>query len=67
MLETGRSKVVVLDGGPGDDGAFARTRAVLLEVLNQDRAAVQIFSLSSMKLAHCIGCFGCWTETRRGA
>ena len=36
---------------------------MLTDVLTQRGAQVQVFSLRELKLAHCIGCFGCWLET----
>jgi len=55
--------VVILDGtGVGDNG--------LLPILNQlsrvfkaTDAEVVTFPLRYMKLAHCLGCFGCWVKT----
>jgi hypothetical protein len=63
MSDGYRSKFVVLDGGPADDVTFDSTRTALLEEISQHSTDVQVFTLRSMKLAHCIGCFGCWTET----
>jgi multimeric flavodoxin WrbA len=37
--------------------------ALLTGILTQGGAEVQVFALRELKLAHCIGCFGCWLET----
>jgi multimeric flavodoxin WrbA len=37
--------------------------AVLEDQLKRAGAEVRTFTLREIKLAHCIGCFGCWVET----
>jgi NAD(P)H-dependent FMN reductase len=56
-------RVVILDGrGPGDRD-LASALAVLSDVLRRDGSQVEAFALHEMKLAHCLGCFGCWVKT----
>jgi NAD(P)H-dependent FMN reductase len=56
-------RVVLLDGTPSGDESFAPVLAILRDTLAAGGAKVQTFTLRDMKLAHCIGCFGCWIET----
>jgi NAD(P)H-dependent FMN reductase len=35
----------------------------LSDVLRQDGSEITLFPLREMKLAHCLGCFGCWVKT----
>jgi multimeric flavodoxin WrbA len=56
-------KVVLLDGTRSGDEGLTSTLAILTDVLKQTGADVQVFALREVKLAHCIGCFGCWLET----
>jgi multimeric flavodoxin WrbA len=55
--------VVILDGAGSDDADLSPVLSVLSRVLEQDEAHVRIFPLREMKLAHCLGCFGCWMKT----
>lgn len=58
--EADARRVVILDGrGDGD----ASVLGTFCETLKASGAQFQIFPLRTMKLAHCIGCFGCWMET----
>ena len=34
-----------------------------LEVPEIQRAAIEFIDLSKLKIANCVGCFGCWTKT----
>jgi len=56
-------RVVLLDGTPSDDESLAPMLAMLCDTLSADGAEVRTFTLRDIKLAHCIGCFGCWIET----
>jgi multimeric flavodoxin WrbA len=58
-----KEKIVVLDGTPTGEENLTSILTILTDVLKQNGAKVQVFSLRNMKLAHCIGCFGCWLET----
>ena len=56
-------KIVILNGtGNGDDYA-ASPFSVLTELLDHENADVRCYHLKEIKLAHCIGCFGCWIKT----
>jgi multimeric flavodoxin WrbA len=56
-------KFVVIDGSAtGEDNLISKL-GILTDVLKQSGAEIQVFSPRNMKLAHCIGCFGCWLET----
>ena len=56
-------KVVILDGAGSADGDLSPILDVLSHALQADGAQVEIFPLREMKLAHCLGCFGCWVKT----
>lgn len=34
-----------------------------LEIPEIQRAAIEFIDLSKLKIANCVGCFGCWTKT----
>ena len=57
------NKIVVLDGSDDHDQDLAPILGVLLDLLERHGAQVQRFRLREMKLAHCLGCFGCWLKT----
>ena len=56
-------KVVILDGSGSGDKDLSPVLNVLSHVLQEDGAPVETFPLREMKLAHCLGCFGCWVKT----
>lgn len=56
-------KVIVLDGSRPGDEDLAPFLAILIDELRESGAEVQTYALREVKLGHCIGCFGCWTET----
>jgi multimeric flavodoxin WrbA len=56
-------KIVVLDGTRTGNERTVSILSALTGVLKQNDAEVTAFSLNNLKLAHCIGCFGCWLET----
>lgn len=56
-------KVTILDGTRPGDKNLEPLLAVLKDQLKCTGAEVQTFTLREIKLAHCIGCFGCWVET----
>ena len=56
-------KVVILNGLGASDEDFTPALRVLSEVLAKDGSQVETFPLSTLKLAHCLGCFGCWVKT----
>jgi hypothetical protein len=55
--------VVILDGTASGDEDLSPILSVLTDVLKRGGAQVETFPLREMKLAHCLGCFGCWVET----
>ena len=57
------SRVVILDGAASGDTDLSPVLSVLVQVFERDGAQVTTFPLREMKLAHCLGCFGCWVET----
>jgi len=56
-------KVIILDGCGLPDRDLAPVLEGLLDVLRRDGSEIEIFRLREMKLAHCLGCFGCWVKT----
>ena len=56
-------KVTILDGTRPGDKNLEPLLSVLKDQLKRTGADVQTFTLREIKLAHCIGCFGCWVET----
>jgi len=56
-------KVVILDGAGSGDGDLSPILDVLSHAFQADGAQVETFPLREMKLAHCLGCFGCWIKT----
>jgi multimeric flavodoxin WrbA len=62
--ELGPNKtIMILDGMRQDEKGLSPISDVLTDVLKQYGAQVHVFSPRNLKLAHCIGCFGCWLET----
>jgi multimeric flavodoxin WrbA len=55
--------IVIVDGAASGDKDLSPILSVLSEVLKGDGARVETFPLREMKLAHCLGCFGCWVKT----
>jgi multimeric flavodoxin WrbA len=56
-------KVFVLHGATNGEPSLASALSILTDVLRQNGAEVRTFSRDSLRLTHCIGCFGCWLET----
>ena len=56
-------KVVILDGCGPLEQDFAPILGGLSNVLRRDGSQIETFPLHAMKLAHCLGCFGCWLKT----
>jgi len=56
-------KIVILDGAASGDTDLSPVLGVLSQVLHADGAQVETIPLRSTKLAHCLGCFGCWIKT----
>ena len=55
--------VTILDGSGAGDKDLSPILDVLSCVFKAAEAEVVTFSLREMKLAHCLGCFGCWVKT----
>jgi multimeric flavodoxin WrbA len=55
--------IAVLDGTGPCDTDLKPVLEVLSRMLKADGAHVEVFPLREMKLAHCLGCFGCWVKT----
>jgi multimeric flavodoxin WrbA len=56
-------KVVILDGSGAFDQDLAPVLGSLADALKRHDSQIEIFPLREMKLAHCLGCFGCWVKT----
>ena len=56
-------RVVILDGCGLPDRDLAPVLEVLLDVLRLEGSQIETFRLREMKIAHCLGCFGCWLKT----
>jgi multimeric flavodoxin WrbA len=57
------TNVIILDGAASRDKDLPPILNVLSRVLKADGAQVETFPLRETKLAHCLGCFGCWIKT----
>jgi len=57
------ARVVILDGTPPDDGSLVPILTILTEVFGRGGAETRVLAVREMRIAHCIGCFGCWVET----
>ena len=55
--------IVILDGAAAGDQDLAPVLAVLSQVLQSGGARAETIPLRERKLAHCLGCFGCWIKT----
>ena len=56
-------KVVLLDGSNAGDSTLLPLRSLIVATLQAQGDQVDVFTLCEMRVAHCIGCFGCWLET----
>jgi multimeric flavodoxin WrbA len=54
---------MILDGTQAGGENLSSILAVLTEVFQTNDAEVRVYSTGDLKIAHCIGCFGCWLET----
>jgi len=57
------NNVLILDGTQAEDENRPAILAELIDVLQGAGAEVRTLTLRQMKIAHCLGCFGCWIET----
>jgi multimeric flavodoxin WrbA len=56
-------KAVILNGAGSADQDLAPILETLSGALEADGAEVETFTLRDARLAHCLGCFGCWIKT----
>ena len=59
-------ETVILNGARSGDSKADEVCEVLASVL-QGSGTVQVFKLREMKIADCLGCFGCWVKPRVNA
>ncbi len=57
------NKIVILDGSGVSDGDLTPALTALTEAAARGGAQTETFPLREIKLAHCLGCFGCWLKT----
>lgn len=57
------TRAVVLNGALRGDETLAPIESMLLELLRETGAGVRDFQLRDIPLAHCQGCFECWTTS----
>lgn len=58
-----RRNAIILDGSRAGEEDLAPILKIIEEELTQNGAETRTYSLRDTRLAHCIGCFGCWLET----
>lgn len=56
-------KALLLDGSREQDGGLAPAKRMLLEELRAAGHEVQDLVLRDLRIAPCVGCFGCWIKT----
>jgi NAD(P)H-dependent FMN reductase len=54
---------LLMDGTLSDDHDLTSILDVLRSTLNANGNQVQTLAMCSLKLGHCVGCFGCWLKT----
>lgn len=55
-------KALILDGTPEPNEAAIAAHAILVDELKKAGWETQTLTLREMKIAYCVGCFGCWTK-----
>lgn len=63
MSEISARNVVILDGCNSSEQKLFPILHVLFDVFRGQGAAIKVFTLREIKLAHCLGCFDCWLKT----
>jgi multimeric flavodoxin WrbA len=58
-----QQKIMVLDGISHGENDRSLILDTLTDVLQKNSDQVKVFNPENLRLAHCIGCFGCWLET----
>jgi multimeric flavodoxin WrbA len=56
-------KAKILNGSLTDNGAIANMHSIITDELHSINWETETFILHRMKIAHCLGCFGCWDKT----
>ena len=56
-------KAVILNGANNDKSPLNTLENILFQQLSENQWEVENFELRNIKLATCIGCFGCWIKT----
>jgi multimeric flavodoxin WrbA len=54
---------LILDGFEGPTDMSNVAREWLTKRLKDDGHSVKVIALTSERIGHCIGCFGCWVKT----
>lgn len=58
-----KMKVLVLNGSTSVDNITKVSCSILKEELKQKGHQVELLDLEDIKIASCLGCFGCWVKT----
>lgn len=58
-----RPNYLLIDGTPPGEDELKTIFAMLHDTLAESGANIKILELRSIKLGHCVGCFGCWLKT----
>lgn len=56
-------KSVILNGSAKDDNILDNVHNVIVDELTRIGSEIKPFILHDMKIAHCLGCSGCWVKT----
>lgn len=56
-------KALILNGSNKDDQTSETAQQIIIEELHGMKWEVKTLILRDMKIAPCMGCFGCWVET----
>ncbi len=56
-------KATILDGTVSNDLAGCHVKERIIEAYESAGYTVVVHTMEKIKIAHCIGCFGCWVKT----
>ena len=56
-------KATILNGSLTDNGSVENIHKIVKDELHSKNWETESFILHRMKIAHCLGCFGCWDDT----
>jgi len=56
-------KATILNGSLTDNGAIKNIFKIIRDELHSKNWETESFILHRMRIAHCLGCFGCWDKT----